>query len=68
MTFADMDPESQPGSGVNGHRRITELMEEIKLAEQLDLDVFGVGEHHRSDYAVSTPAVILAAAAMITKK
>jgi probable LLM family oxidoreductase len=42
-------------------------MEEIELADQLGLDVFGVGEHHRPDYAVSSPAVILGAAAMITK-
>src|SRR5690606_16601784 len=44
-----------------------DLMEEIKLADDLGLDVFGVGEHHRPDYAVSSPAIILAAAAMITK-
>ena len=68
MTFADMDPETQSESGVNANRRLKELMEEIKLADQLGLDVFGVGEHHRADYAVSTPAVILAAAAMVTKK
>jgi probable LLM family oxidoreductase len=42
-------------------------MEEIRLADQLGLEVFGVGEHHRPDYAVSSPAVILAAAAMVTK-
>ena len=40
-------------------------MEEIELADQLGLDVFAVGEHHRPDYAVSSPAVILAAAAVI---
>ncbi|MEI7522839.1 MAG: Atu2307/SP_0267 family LLM class monooxygenase [Mariniphaga sp.] len=68
MTFADMDPETQSESGVNANRRLKELMEEIKLADQLGLDVFGVGEHHRAEYAVSTPAVILAAAAMVTKK
>ena len=43
-------------------------MEEIELADQLGLDVFAVGEHHRPDYAVSSPAVVLAAAAMRTKK
>src|SRR5690606_27052678 len=42
-------------------------MEEIELADQLGLDVFGVGEHHRPDYAVSSPAIILAAAAAVTK-
>ena len=67
ITFADMAPETVPGTGINGHQRIKELMEEIKLADELGLDVFGVGEHHRPDYAVSSPATILAAAAMITK-
>ncbi|HLT07901.1 MAG TPA: LLM class flavin-dependent oxidoreductase [Cyclobacteriaceae bacterium] len=67
ITFADMQPEPQPGRGINAHQRIKDLMEEIQLADQLGLDVFGIGEHHRPDYAVSSPAVILAAAAMVTK-
>jgi probable LLM family oxidoreductase len=67
ITFADMEPETLPGRGINGHQRIQDLMEEIKLADQLGLDVFGIGEHHRPDYAVSSPAIILAAAAMVTK-
>ena len=67
MTFADMALETLPGRGINAHQRLKDLMEEIKLAEQLGLDVFGIGEHHRPDYAVSSPAIILAAAAMITK-
>ncbi|MEO9021599.1 MAG: LLM class flavin-dependent oxidoreductase [Ginsengibacter sp.] len=67
ITFGDMQPEILPGRGVNAHQRIRDLMEEIKLADQLGLDVFGMGEHHRPDYAVSSPAIILAAAAMITQ-
>ena len=67
MTFADMEPEIFPGRAVNAHQRIQDLMEEIQLADQLGLDVFGIGEHHRPDYAASSPAVLLAAAAMITK-
>lgn len=63
-----MLPESQPGQGINGHQRIKDLLEEIQLADQLGLDVFGVGEHHRPDYAVSAPPVILGAAAALTKK
>ncbi len=43
------------------------LLEEIELADQVGLDVFGVGEHHRADFAVSAPAVVLAAAAARTK-
>jgi len=63
-----MQPETLSGRGINGHQRIKDLLEEIKLADQLELDVFGVGEHHRPDYAVSSPALILAAAAVLTKK
>ena len=68
ITFADMQPESLPGRGINGHQRLKDLMEEIKLADELGLDVFGIGEHHRPDYAVSSPAILLGAAAMVTKK
>ena len=44
ITFADMHPETIPGPGVNAHQRIRDLMEEIQLADQLGLDVFGVGD------------------------
>ncbi len=48
--------------------RVQELLEEIELADQVGLDVFGVGEHHRPDYVSSAPAVLLAAAAARTKR
>jgi probable LLM family oxidoreductase len=48
--------------------RLQELIEEIKLMDEVGLDFFGIGEHHRPDYVVSTPEIILAAAATITKK
>jgi probable LLM family oxidoreductase len=54
--------QSEPGE------RIRNLLEEIELADRLGLDVFGVGEHHRPDYAVSAPAMVLAAAAARTKR
>src|SRR5918998_2099175 len=60
-TFADVGPEIDPA------QRLRNLLEEIELADQVGLDVFGVGEHHRPDYAVSAPAVVLAAAAERTK-
>jgi probable LLM family oxidoreductase len=63
-----MNPESVTGNARNTHQRISDLMEEIKLADDIGLDVFGIGEHHRPDYAVSSPATILAAAAVTTKK
>lgn len=67
VTFADMQPENASSNGVNGHQRLKDLMEEIQLADELGLDVFGVGEHHRADYAVASPATVLAAAAVLTK-
>jgi probable LLM family oxidoreductase len=47
--------------------RLRDLLEEIELADQAGLDVFGVGEHHRPDFSVSAPAVVLAAAASRTR-
>ena len=68
MTFADMPLVSGDDNGKQGHQRMSELLEEVKLADELGLDVFGVGEHHRPDYAVSAPPVVLGAAAAVTKK
>jgi probable LLM family oxidoreductase len=55
-------------SGHAAARRLRDLLEEITLADEVGLDVFGVGEHHRPDYAVSAPAVVLAAAAERTSR
>ena len=49
-------------------QRLQELIEEIKLMDEAGLDFFGVGEHHRPDYAVSVPEIVLAAAASVTKR
>ena len=67
MTFADMAPEMVSGKGLNAHQRLQDLLEEVALADKLGIDVFGIGEHHRPDYAVSSPATVLAAAAAVTK-
>jgi probable LLM family oxidoreductase len=61
-TFADL------ASGVTPRERMQQLMEEVELADQLGLDVFGIGEHHRPDFLVSSPAVVLAAAAVKTER
>ena len=61
-TFADL------ASGASPRQRMQELMEEVELADQLGLDVFGIGEHHRPDFLVSSPAVVLAAAAVKTER
>jgi len=59
--------ETTPGPAAVG-QRLRDLLEEIELADQVGLDVYGVGEHHRVDYAVSSPATVLAAAATRTKR
>ena len=61
-TFADVAPGTAPP------QRLRELLEQVEVADQVGLDVFGVGEHHRPDYAVSAPAVVLAAAAARTER
>ncbi len=65
-SFAETSPQLS-GTGAAAAQRLRDLLEEIELADQVGLDVFGVGEHHRPDYTVSAPAVVLAAAAARTK-
>jgi probable LLM family oxidoreductase len=67
-TFAETRLDPATGRMVGAEQRLRDLMEEIELADQVGLDVFGVGEHHRPDFAVSAPAVVLAAAAARTKR
>lgn len=66
-TFAELAPDPVTGKSITAAERLHHLMEEIELADQIGLDVFGVGEHHRPDYIISSPAVVLAAAAVKTK-
>ena len=51
-TFADVQRENGAGNDVKTNQRFKELMEEIRLADEAGLDVIGIGEHHREDYAV----------------
>lgn len=67
-TFVETTPNVTTGQVISHAQRIREVVEEIVLADQVGLDIFGVGEHHREDYAASAPAVILAAAASQTKR
>jgi probable LLM family oxidoreductase len=67
-TFAEATPDPKSGRTISPEQRLANLMEEVALADEVGLDVFGIGEHHRPDYVVSTPAVVLAAAAMRTKR
>src|ERR1700683_1456605 len=61
-TFADLS------SGVSPAQRMRDLLEEAELAEQLGLDVFAIGEHHREDFLISSPATVLAAIAARTER
>ena len=67
-TFAETALDPRTGTMVGAEQRLRDLLEEIELADQVGLDIFGVGEHHRPDFAVSAPAVVLAAAAARTKR
>lgn len=67
-TFAELTADPATGKMISAHQRMRDLMEEVTLAEQVGLDVFAVGEHHRPDYIVSSPAVVLGAAAERTRK
>lgn len=66
-TLADIGPNPLTGKTISVHERVKEIIEAAKLADEVGLDVFGIGEHHRLDYASSSPAVMLAALAQATK-
>lgn len=67
-SFVERTPDPETGELISAEERMQNLLEEIDLAEQVGLDVFGIGEHHRPDYVSSAPAVILGAAAARTKR
>ncbi|MFD2331850.1 LLM class flavin-dependent oxidoreductase [Cohnella sp. GCM10020058] len=67
-TLADIVPDPHTNRTVSASQRITEIIEAARLADEAGLDLFGVGEHHRLDYATSAPAVVLAAIAQRTKR
>lgn len=68
FTFAETRIDPVTGRQLEAGERIRRVVEEIELADQVGLDVFGVGEHHRPDYSVSAPAVVLAAGAARTSR
>ena len=67
-TFVETRRDPAPASRSMSTRAFADVIEQIELADRVGLDVFGLGEHHRPDYAVSAPAVALAAAAARTKR
>ena len=66
-TFVETRVDPKTGQAADSARIFADLLEEIALADRVGLDVFGIGEHHRPDFMVSAPAVVLAAAAARTK-
>ncbi|MEP1152437.1 MAG: LLM class flavin-dependent oxidoreductase [Balneola sp.] len=67
FTFVDNNVSPTTGEKLHPSQRLQNLMEEVKLADEAGLDVFGIGEHHREEYVASAPTVLLAAAASITR-
>lgn len=67
-TFAETYPDPETGETITHGDRLRRVLEEVELAEEVGLDVYGVGEHHRADFASSAPAVVLAAAAGRTRR
>jgi len=67
-SFVETTPDIATGKTISHAERLREVVEEIVLADQVGLDIYGIGEHHRHDYAASSPAVVLAAAAAMTTR
>lgn len=67
-TFAETHPDPETGNTISHGDRLRQVLEEIELAEQVGLDVYGIGEHHRPDFAASSPAIVLATAAGRTSR
>lgn len=67
-TFGEIPIEHIRGRAVNAQRRMDELVKEAVLADEIGLDVYALGEHHRPDFVVSAPEVVLAGIATVTKR
>lgn len=67
-TFGEITELEGTGQTYSHAERIRQLVAEIELADKVGLDVYGIGEHHRADFAVSAPEIVLAAGAVNTKK
>jgi alkanesulfonate monooxygenase SsuD/methylene tetrahydromethanopterin reductase-like flavin-dependent oxidoreductase (luciferase family) len=67
-TFVDRTPDPVTGERIKAEQRHNDLLEEAELANKLGLDVFAIGERHRSDLIASAPGVLLACIAARTKR
>ena len=65
--FGDLAYNQKTGKYQDAGIKIREILQQVKLMDEVGIDVFAMGEHHRADYAVSSPEMVLAAAASITK-
>ena len=65
--FGDLAFDQKTGKYQDAGIKIREILQQVKLMDEVGIDVFAMGEHHRADYAVSSPEMVLAAAASITK-
>ena len=63
-TFGETTALEGTGQVYSHDERIRQLVAEIELADKVGLDVYGIGEHHREDFAVSAPEIVLAAGAV----
>jgi probable LLM family oxidoreductase len=68
FTFGDVHPDPRTGEVVSPGRRIREILERVRLAEEVGLDYVGFGEHHRPEYAISCPAIVVSAALARTSR
>lgn len=66
LTFGEVTTDPATGHAPSLNQRVHETIEQARVADQVGLDVFGIGEHHRSDFVASSPQVLLAAAAQVT--
>src|SRR6186713_3741473 len=66
-TFVENTPDPATKRILSPVQRLRDLIEEVELADQVGLEVFGIGEHHRPDFLASAPPLMLAAAAERTK-
>jgi probable LLM family oxidoreductase len=66
-SFAAASTDAITGVTISPTERLRNLLEEIELADQVGLDIFGIGEHHRTEFLDSAPSIILAAAASRTR-
>ncbi|GAA4239879.1 LLM class flavin-dependent oxidoreductase [Actinomadura meridiana] len=67
MTFGEITEDPRTGAAPSPRQRARDTIEQAKVADEVGLDVFGVGEHHRSDFVGSAPTIMLAAAAEQTR-